>query len=58
MTEPILCLTCLCLVGWVVMLKSELAELKKTDNQAIEKNSDGVVAKRGAVKGSRSFSIG
>ena len=58
MTEPILCLVCLCLVIWVALLKSELAELKQSDVSAVQEPATGVVAKTGAVKGSRSFEIG
>ena len=58
MTESILCLVCLCLLGWVATLKAEIAELKESAD-FLEKTPDtgGVVAKRSAAKGSRSFSI-
>lgn len=29
MSEPILCLVCLCLLAWVVLLKLEVDELKR-----------------------------
>ena len=59
MTVPILCLVCLCLLGWVVFLKLEIKELTDADTRTTKAGSKNVAAKNMEVtKGRRSFTIG
>lgn len=58
MTESILCLVCLCLLAWVIVLKAELSEYKNSDLTGGADTSGGVKSTRSVAKGSRSFTIG
>ena len=58
MTEPILCLVCLCLLVWVAVLKSELAGLKQAEDGSGAESAPNVASRSSGVKGSRSFTIG
>jgi hypothetical protein len=55
MNNPLLCVVCLVLVGWVVLLKLEIDELRR--QLAAAKGNNGA-SSSSSSKGMRSFQIG
>lgn len=58
MIVPILCLVCLCLLAWVIMLKLDMERLKDSHSSLDSNSRTGGKRKASGVKGMQSFDVG